>query len=210
MLDVHAPEHGIHGVRDFLLHLMTITAGLFIALLLEAGVEALHHRHQRKEAEETIRQELTDNREDLGKAQVELRAELKGMVAVLDFLEARSKGEPGDPSGLNLDFHEGPLKDSAWRTAGSTGVLSYMEYGEVQKYSLAYKEQAQFELMEQQALDEYLQLDSFVVKGFDPKHVDAEDVKMALPEVRRALAHLGGMMDVSRGAMMAYDDALKK
>jgi len=31
MLDVHAPEHGIHGVHDFLIHLLTITAGLLIA-----------------------------------------------------------------------------------------------------------------------------------------------------------------------------------
>ena len=40
MLDVHAPEHGIHGMRDFFVHLLTITAGLLIALALEAGVEA--------------------------------------------------------------------------------------------------------------------------------------------------------------------------
>lgn len=50
MLDVHAPEHPIGGPRDFLVHLLTITVGLLIALGLENSVEALHHRHQRKEA----------------------------------------------------------------------------------------------------------------------------------------------------------------
>lgn len=62
MLDVHPPEHGIHGIRDFFIHLLTITVGLLIALGLEATVEALHHRSERKEAEATLRQELTQNR----------------------------------------------------------------------------------------------------------------------------------------------------
>ena len=35
MLDVHTPEHRIGGVRDFLLHILTITVGLLIALALE-------------------------------------------------------------------------------------------------------------------------------------------------------------------------------
>jgi hypothetical protein len=210
MLDVHAPHHKLDSVREFVVHILTITVGLLIALGLEASVEHMHHRHQRREAEATIRREIQQNRDDLVKAQAGIKVELKGMVDVLDFLEARSNGQPGDPQGLNLNFREGPLQDSAWRTAASTGVLSYMEYADVQKYALAYKEQDLFEAMQQQTLDEYLQLDSYVVKGFDPKTLSADNVKAALPDVRRALAHLGGMLDVSRGALMAYDDALKQ
>jgi hypothetical protein len=208
MLDVHAPEH-IHGVRDFLIHILTITVGLLIALGLEASVEAAHHRHQRREAEATIREELRQNRDDLTKARAEIKVEIKNMVNVLSFLEARGKGQPGDPQGLTLNFHEGPLQDSAWRTAASTGVLSYMDYAQVQKFALAYKEQDQFETMQRQTLDEYLQLDSYVVKGFDPNALSPDDVRSALPDVRHAIAHLGGMMDISRGTLMAYDDALK-
>ena len=63
MLDVHAPEHRIHGTRDFFLHLFTITIGLLIALGLEASVEALHHRHQRQEAETLIRKRNSEQPE---------------------------------------------------------------------------------------------------------------------------------------------------
>lgn len=35
MLDVHVPEHGIHGFRDFFLHLFTITIGLLMLLALK-------------------------------------------------------------------------------------------------------------------------------------------------------------------------------
>ena len=34
-LDVHAPHEPIHGVKDFLLHLLTITVGLLIAVGLK-------------------------------------------------------------------------------------------------------------------------------------------------------------------------------
>lgn len=209
MLDVHVPDHKLGGVRDFVIHILTITVGLLIALGLEASVEALHHRHQRNEADETIRQELRENRDTLLKARAAMKIETTNMLGVLDFLQARSKGQPGDAKNLNLNFSEGPLQDSAWRTAASTGVLTYMNYAQVQKYAIAYKEQDQFEAMERQTLDEYLQLDSYVVKGFDPETLSAEDVKTALPDVRRAIAHLGGMMDVTRGTLQAYDEALK-
>ena len=39
MLDVHPPHEKMHGFKDFLLHLLTITIGLLIALGLEGCVE---------------------------------------------------------------------------------------------------------------------------------------------------------------------------
>lgn len=210
MLDVHAPHEGIHGVKDFFLHLFTITVGLLIALGLENAAEAVHHRHQRREAEATIRQELEENRKHVAEAQETIRNEAKMMTRLLEFVQDRSAGRLGNAEGLSLSFSEGPMEDSAWRTAASTGVLSYLEYAEVQRFAMAYKEQDMFEAMQQQTLDEYLQLDSYVVKGFDPAKISPEDLKTALPEVRRALAHLMGMLDVSRGALQAYDEALKK
>ena len=55
MLDVHAPHDKMHGFKDFLLHLATITIGLLIALSLEGCVEWRHHRHLVQEAEEGLR-----------------------------------------------------------------------------------------------------------------------------------------------------------
>ena len=58
MIEVHAPHEKMHGIKDFLLHIFTITVGLFIALMLEAGVEKLHQHHLRDEADSNLRQEL--------------------------------------------------------------------------------------------------------------------------------------------------------
>lgn len=153
MLDVHMPEHGIHGFRDFFLHLFTITIGLLIALGLEASVEALHHRHQREEAETLIRSEIQNNLNNLHEGAPGAMAELQQMKTVLKTLEARTQSQPGVLHDSDFIFREGPMQDAAWRTASSTGALSYMDYAEVERFSDAYKEQALLQAMEEQALE---------------------------------------------------------
>ena len=210
MLDVHAPEHEIHGFRDFFLHLFTITIGLLIALSLEASVEALHHRHQREEAETLIRREIQNNLDSLHAGQPGAMAELRQMTTVLKTLEARAQSKPGALHDSDFIFHEAPFQDAAWRTASSTGALSYMDYGEVERFSDAYKEQALLQTMEEQALDDYLQLMPVVAHSGNAGVVSPEIAKEAIPFVRRVIAHLSGMMDVGAGTVEMYEAALKE
>ena len=49
-MDVQPPHQPVRGWKDFALHLLTITIGLFIALSLEAAVQSLHHRHLVRDA----------------------------------------------------------------------------------------------------------------------------------------------------------------
>ena len=125
MLDVHAPEHRIHGFRDFVVHLLTITVGLLIALGLEASVEAMHHRHERNEADEKIRLEMRSNRDTLIASQQDIQNEIKNIESLLGYLEARSAGKPADTHGLDLTFKGRPVKDAAWAHSAATGVLNY-------------------------------------------------------------------------------------
>lgn len=60
-MDIHAPQEPVHSWRDFFTHLTIVTIGLFIALMLEAAVEAMHHRHLVHEARDNIRTELQLN-----------------------------------------------------------------------------------------------------------------------------------------------------
>jgi hypothetical protein len=65
MLDVHAPHKTEHTWAGFLIHIATITVGLFIAIGLEQTVEHFHHLHQRHQLEDSLRAELrTDLRRD--------------------------------------------------------------------------------------------------------------------------------------------------
>ena len=189
MLDVHLPEHRIQGFRDFALHLLTITVGLLIALGLEASVEALHHRHQREEAEGLIRRELRGNLDKLHEGAPEVMGELEKMTGVVQILSARTQSQPGALREGDLGFHEGAMQDAAWRTANSTGAVAYMDYGEVGRFSDAYKEQALLQTMEEQALEDYLELGAILSHNSDAGVVSPETAKDALPYARRIAAH---------------------
>jgi hypothetical protein len=50
-MGIHPPEGPIHSIKDFLLALTTITAGVLIALSLEGFIEWNHNRRLVREAE---------------------------------------------------------------------------------------------------------------------------------------------------------------
>ena len=210
MLDVHAPEHPIGNVREFLIHLFTITCGLLIALGLENAAEALHHRHERNEAEAMIRQEIRENRGDAEAAGPLTISELKSLQAVLHFVQGRSEGNQGAPSAdANMDFTEGELQDAAWRTASSTGVLAFFDYTEVERFAAAYKEQELLQVTLERTLEDYLQRSSVLPQSKDLNTLTPAQAAEALPYVRKAVADLRGVLAIGQGTLTSYDHALK-
>jgi hypothetical protein len=212
MIDVHAPENGIHNFREFSLHLLTITIGLLIALGLEAGVEAYHHRHQREQAETLIRQEIQNNLSSLQQEAPVVRTELHEMNQVLEAVQAfaQSQAPAGKLRESDFTFHESPIQDAAWRTANSTGVLNYMDYSEVERFAAAYKEQELLQAMEERALDDYLEIMPILSKHAKEGSISPDVAKDALVPVRHAIAHLNGMLDVGAGTEGSYEEALQK
>ena len=210
MLDVHPPHHGISGVRDFFIHLLTITVGLLIALGLEAGVEALHHRSERKEAEATLREELTQNRLTLVKNQKNSAQEREELAKVLAFLEDLREGRKGDSSVWDWNFNVEPLQSAGWHTASATGALSYMSYEEVQRFSEAYQEQQLFEEAVARAISHFGLLATYGGYGHDPREMKPQDVESAIRDVRQVISDVQAMSDMTRGALRASDDALKQ
>jgi hypothetical protein len=63
MLDVHPAHHAASNVREFFIHIATIVIGLLIAVGLEQTVEWFHHRHQRTQLQEDLRNEAVQNLE---------------------------------------------------------------------------------------------------------------------------------------------------
>jgi len=210
MLDVHPPHHGISGVRDFFIHLLTITVGLLIALGLEASVEALQHRNERKEAEATLRVELTENRLTLVKMQKDGNQELDGLANILKFLEDLREGKKGDPSVFNMDLYVDPLQSAGWHTASATGALSYMPYPEVQRFSAAYQEQQLFEEAVAKTFSHFTILATYIGKGHDPREMKPQDVESAIGDVRQVMADVKTMSGITRATLSLYDDALKQ
>lgn len=157
MLDVHAPHHKLEGTREFLFHLFTITVGLLIATQIESCVEWRHHVHLAEEARQSLREEIEHNLKDLRDAEPNLQAWRK---QIADDLKTMNKilEHPGDPAAqranLSISAHSISLRDTAWRTAQSTGALAYMPYEEAQRYARIYQAQESLLAIEQKPGDD--------------------------------------------------------
>ena len=122
MIDVHPPTEPVHGWRDFLVHLITITIGLVIALSLEGCVEWQHHRHLVHEAEASLQGEIKTNAGNIAGALDDVRKEqasLKGDIEILQRIIANPKVKNYENFTVGLRVRT--FEDVSWKTAQSTG-----------------------------------------------------------------------------------------
>lgn len=179
-----------------------------IALALEGCAERWHHRELRNEADANLHQEIRDNATEISQAHIATEREQANLKKVLEFLRARKEGRDYDIHEIRLDFAFGELKDASWKTASATGALSYMEYDHVQRYAAAYQLQNKYSALQDQTIDEFLQLQSYIIYGFDPTKLTAADAGAAELDTRRTLAHLVAMDQIGEGLHKVYDSVL--
>ena len=215
MLDVHPPHEPVHGIRDFLLHLFTITVGLLIALGLEAAVEWRHHVHLRDEAEDNIRREIRDNQTDLRGVLANIPKEQQDFNALVPFLQRRAAGQPAEIKSISVNLHLMTPQDASWQTAGATGALAYMPYSEVQKFAAVYQLQKKLDGVQDTTLQPVISLIGLVgaadpEKMGDPEQLGKEDSQIALTQVREVMAHVEAMRELAVDLSKHYDEALKE
>jgi hypothetical protein len=210
MLDVHAPEHPIHGVREFLLHLFTITVGLLIALGLENMVEWRHHVHLKHQAEETMRLEIRANQKDLQQVVDAIPREQESLKQIESFLQARVAGKTPQVHSLQTGMMQATPQTAAWQTASATGALSFMDYDEVQRFSSAYELQAKFERFEDAALSPILGIMASLATTDKPENMTPTQAEDALKEVHLAMAHLYATKGLANDVNKVYNEALKE
>ena len=141
-MDVHPPHEPIHSWRDFLLHLLTITIGLLIALGLEGAVEAMHHRHIVREARENVRQEIEQNEAEAKKNVAAVEKDRDNMK--LNLVKARTlrdHPEAMEHEEMHFNFAWSSFNAAAWSSARESGALTYMPTAEVQRYADGYAQQ---------------------------------------------------------------------
>lgn len=210
MLDVHPPHGPVHGIRDFLLHLLTITVGLLIALGLEAAVEWRHHVHLRHEAEDNIRHEIRDNQADLLKMLTAIPAEQDTFQGLLTGLDAQAAGsEAKTHISLNtIRLKIGSLQDASWQTAAATGALAYMDYAEVKRFAAAYQLQKKLDVAQDAAMQPTLSLLSGLISAGD-NQLNQQQAAAAAVQVREAITHVGSMQAFGNELNRLYGVALK-
>ena len=89
-MEVHTPRRKITSIKEFLRELVTIVAGVIIALSFEGVTAWKHHRDLAHEARANITSEVRENQRELEHQQQELKrmsGEIQGLIDVVHKLE---------------------------------------------------------------------------------------------------------------------------
>jgi hypothetical protein len=143
MLDVHPPHHAASTWRDFLIHIATIVLGLLIAIGLEQTVELLHHRHQRHQLQEDLRNEAAQNLQVIDR-------DLKMQNLEPWFQQAMDAASVADPSKISIHLPPAPClpgsvgtaeyryfapSQAVWTTAKESGIVALLPVAESRMYA---------------------------------------------------------------------------
>jgi hypothetical protein len=207
-VEIHPPHAPAHSLKDFVIQLITITAGVLIALSFEGAREWWHYRSLVSEARETIRRELADNKKEVEvvlKGTAGRRQNLGSAIRLADELLGKKTQTVHE---INLGFDMADLSTASWQSAERTGALAHMDYAEVQKYSRVYGHQDLF--AERQRLGvEQLGLAMGILQG-DPTEATPRDIELFRQRVIELRATLEIEEQVARKLVQSYEDALKE
>jgi len=207
-MDIHAPHQPVHTWRDFFTHIAVITIGLFIALMLEAGVEWLHHRHLLHQAEANLRTEITDNRSQLVFDLRQIDGIEHELAANIDTLNAVKTHQP---PAQTLAFHWAwnGMESAAWDTARDTGALALMPYDRVQSYASIYGQQATVGEQFTVFMHDFYRSSAPARDGRKPADLQPAELDAMIANSQLALADLKYLRDLSDslGRIYAHQSA---
>jgi hypothetical protein len=188
-VDVHLPEKSIRTWKDFLLHLLTITIGLFIALTLEAAVESMHHRDLVRDARESLRSEIQDNRQLYAKNAQELQLNRIQLAQDIAQLRELRDGKPLPDPKLSWTSNWNGYGDAAWKTAKESGAVPYMDSRSISDYTWLYDQQAYVMSMALTLLNEETRVNAVLVVAQQPSKLTPAEIESLL--IRTAEIDLG-------------------
>ena len=186
-----------HPIRNFVVQLLTITAGVLIALFFEGLVGWNQNRALVREARAMIAREIASNKK-----------EVDGELATLDDRAARldtavrmanellaTKTTTVTKLDLGVSFAE--LQNVSWRSAERTGAVGHMDFSEVQEYSRVYDFQELYTAHQRRAVERLAAVLSILASG-DPHRAAPRD----LEAFRQQILALRGDM-VIEGQLLA-------
>ncbi len=136
MLDVHVPHKTEHTWTNFIIHIATITVGLFIAIGLEQTVEYFHHLHQRHQLEEDLRDELrADLKRDAEDFRIfnQIRAYTVDLKSAVSARRTSAASPPAPPAANDARRYQIPTAPSMaiWEAAKLDATITLLPSKEI-------------------------------------------------------------------------------
>ena len=209
-MDIH-PPHAIHSWKDFGIQLVTITAGILIALSLEGVRESIHDRALVREARENIHREIADNRRELDGEIRAMPERSKKIANAIEFADKTLKHTSSEHDQVELQLNFPELNVAGWQTAERTGALAHMDYAEVQKYAAVYAFQEFLVQQHRRALENLSAAIGFitVADDGDPRKAPTADIERFRAQVIALRSILVIEEQLARGAIEHYKKALE-
>jgi hypothetical protein len=208
-MEIHPAQHAPRTWQDFLLHLLTITIGLFIALTLEAGVESLHHRHLVREARENLRREIQINRKHYAENVDNLEKNRLQLARDIDALRDLRSGKPVEKSVLVWGWAWNGYIDASWKTARDTGAVSYMGFDLINAYAEVYSQQDYVNAQALAMFNDVPKSAAFLQIAKDPSALSSSDIQSMLISLAESNIKLATLQDIMKPRDEMYANAMK-
>ena len=209
-MDIHPPRQSIHTVKDFLLHLLTITVGLFIALSLEAAVESLHHRHLVRDARDNLHREITANRQQYSMNAKWVAENRDQLARNIELLRELRKGKKLDPANLGWHWQWNSFSGVAWRAARDNGAVSYMEPDLISAYSWIYLQQDYINSTALAIVSEESKAGAALEAAADPTNLSALEIQTLLVKSAETDLSLSTLQTTMKGLEDMYIEQSQK
>jgi hypothetical protein len=209
-VDVHPPRQSIHTWKDFLLHLLTITIGLFIALTLEAAVESAHHRHLVRDAHENLRREIERNHKVYADNVRDLRLNRNQLARDIDQLRELRNGKKLENPDLSWTWNWDSYGDAAWKTARESGAVAYMDSGWISTYSWVYTQQEYVNSTALAVVNEEIRASAPLEVAKDPSKLSPAEIETLLIKSAEIYLSFATLETIMKALDDMYAEALKR
>jgi len=205
-MDIHPPEHPIRSLRDFGIHIFTITCGIIIALGLESLVQRHHEARLADKAREEFVVQIAENRASLTANLTELQRDLQWLQAISDAATARLHHQP-----YHLPTEIQPrsfirLATTAWDTALATQAIEHLSFAEVRALSKVYAQETTLNDLSVRARDQWVSLASYGEPS-DWPDASEETIRKGLGDLHIAYSFADTIADSDRQLLDSYTKA---
>jgi hypothetical protein len=194
-------------VEDLLWQLLTVTAGVLIALSLEGAVEWSHQRTMVSEAKDNLRQEMLNNKREIERTLAslpKLKINLQAAVLFIGDLQAHRANGQGTVK-LDYTYYSGLLSAKSWSAAQAAGTLAHMPYGDIRKYAEIYDTQQRVDAVQERLAEAV----AAAVPSNDIDNSNPRELRDWERRVQASLTYLQKVDGLARGLKSDYEEALR-
>jgi len=189
-MEIHAPAKTPLTVREALVHLAIVTAGILIALSFDGMVNWWDHRSLVADTRERLTSEIRANQQsvqDVRKSLMPARQKLVHAIDVASNLTAPDHAKEAasifgeGPSNVTSGISFAYFNTAAYTTAQTTGAFSFMDYDEALKYADTYDLQALYARLQDSTERDVIAAGMFGTSALrSPTPTEVEDMKRQL------------------------------